>query len=41
MTAIEIKEIPLSIDNYIGMASPYREDDKVALEEYLTEKYNM
>lgn len=38
---IKVKEMPLSIDNYIGMASPYREDDKVALEEYLTNKYDM
>ncbi len=38
---IKVKEMPLSIDNYIGIASPNREDDKAALEEYLTEKYNI
>lgn len=38
---IKVKEMPLSIDKYIGMASPNREDDKAALEEYLTEKYNI
>lgn len=38
---IKVKDAPLSIDKYIGMASPNREDDKVALEEYLTEKYKI
>lgn len=38
---IKVKEMPLSIDHYIGMASPNREDDKASLEEYLTEKYNI
>lgn len=38
---IKVKDIPLSVDKYIGMASPHREDDKVALEEYLTKKYNI
>lgn len=38
---IKIKEMPLTIDKYIGMASPNREDDKGAVEEYLTEKYNI
>lgn len=37
---IKVRSMPLSIDQYVGIASPNREDDKLALEEYLAEKYN-
>lgn len=33
--------VPLPSDKYVGMISASREDDKKALEEYLSEKYNL
>lgn len=38
---IKVKNMPLSIDKYIGIASSDKEDDRLALEEYLSDKYNM
>lgn len=38
---IKIKDMPLSLDKYIGIASPNRNDDKKALEKYLAMKYNV
>lgn len=38
---IKVKRMPLSIDKYVGIASPNREDDKYALEEYLSQKYKI
>lgn len=33
--------IPLPSDKFVGMVSASREDDEKALEEYLSEKYNL
>lgn len=38
---IKVKDMPLSIDKYIGIASPNREDDEKAREEYISEKYGI
>jgi hypothetical protein len=38
---IKVKSMPLSIDKYVGIASSNREDDKLALEEYLSERFNL
>lgn len=38
---IKVKNMPLSIDKYIGTASSDREDDGLALEEFLSDKYNL
>lgn len=38
---IKVKSMPLSIDKYVGIASSNRDDDEHALEEYLSEKYNI
>lgn len=32
---------PLPSDKYVGLASPNREDDEKALEEYMRKKYGM
>jgi hypothetical protein len=38
---IKVKSMPLSIDKYVGIASSNREDDKLALEEYFSERFNL
>lgn len=38
---IKVKSIPLSLDKYVGIVSSNREDDKLALDKYLSEKYSL
>lgn len=38
---IVVKDIPMSIDKYVGIVSSNPSDDKAKIEEYLTEKYDL